>query len=108
MERIYESNEQFELILIRCIMFCPTLVGISWLRPLQFGIDGGELLTQKECLLLFGQRLVGGGNNIELTESCFTRTFVTFRISNEGESVERKTTEDVSSLLRSWERMRGG
>ena len=66
-ERIYESNEQFELILICCTIFCPTLVGISWLRSLQFGIDGGELLTQKECLLLFGQRLVDGSSNIELT-----------------------------------------
>jgi hypothetical protein len=38
-------------------------VGISWLETLQLGIDGGELLTQKERFLLLGERLVDGGGS---------------------------------------------
>ena len=63
-ERIDATNEQLELILIFCTISRAMEIGISRLETLQLGIDGGELLTQEESLLLFGERLVDGGSDL--------------------------------------------
>ena len=63
-ERFDATNEQLDLILILCAISRAMEVCISWIETLQLGIDGGELLTQKESLLLFGERLVDGGSDL--------------------------------------------
>ena len=71
------TDEQLELILVLLVVCRAVPVGISWLETLQFGVDGGEL-TQKQCLLLLGER--GSSTAVailELTstmESCLDKT----------------------------------
>jgi hypothetical protein len=63
-ERIDATNEQLELILILRAVSCAMEVSISWIETLQLGVDGGELLTQEECLLLCEEILINGGSDL--------------------------------------------
>jgi len=67
-ERIDATNEQADLILILYTISHAMQVGISQIKTLYLSIDGGELLTQKECLLLFlllfGERIINGGSDL--------------------------------------------
>ena len=39
-------------------------IGVANFEALQLGIDSSQLLTQEECLLLLGQRLVNGRGDL--------------------------------------------
>jgi hypothetical protein len=57
-KRVYSTNENIEIVLVLSNIPTTVHVGIGWLKALQLGVDGSELLSQKKGLLLLREGLV--------------------------------------------------
>jgi len=57
-KRIDPTNEYIKIVLILNNIPTTVQVGIGWLKALQLGVDGRELLSEKKCLLLLREGLV--------------------------------------------------